>query len=48
VAGIPRSEWPIVRNHTDPTDILKPEIYDNGDAAWGSPQKAAQVAHFCK
>jgi len=46
--GFPRSEWPIVRNHTDPTDILKPEIYDNGDAAWGSPQKAAQVAHFCK
>jgi hypothetical protein len=46
--GFPRAEWPIVRNHTDPTDILKPQIYDNGDPAWGSPKKAAQVAQFCK
>ena len=46
--GFPRSEWPIVRNHTDPTDILKPEVYSNNDPAWGSPGKAAHVAQFCQ
>jgi len=45
--GFPRSQWPIVRNHTDPTDVLKPEVYSNGDPAWFSAQKAAQMAQFC-
>ena len=46
--GFPQSEWPIVRNHTAPTDILKPQVYFNNDAAWGSPGKAAHVAQFCQ
>jgi hypothetical protein len=45
--GFPHSEWPIVRNHTDPTDILKPEVYSNGDPAWLNPQKQAKMAAFC-
>ena len=45
--GFPRSQWPIVRNHTDPTDVLKPEVYTLGDPVWYNPQKAARVAQFC-
>jgi hypothetical protein len=46
--GFPRSAWPNVRNHTDPTDILKPQIYDNKDAAWNRPDRKEQVEKFCK
>ena len=45
--GFPRAQWPIVRNHTDPTDVLKPEVYTNGDPAWQNPQKAAKIAQYC-
>jgi hypothetical protein len=47
--GFPRSEWPIVRNHTDPTDILKPEVYDIDDPAWADPRKqnARAMHEFC-
>ncbi|MDB6001060.1 MAG: hypothetical protein JWP52_2759 [Rhizobacter sp.] len=45
--GFARDSWPIVRNHTDPTDILKPEVYQPGDPAWYNPQKAARVAQVC-
>ena len=45
--GFPRAQWPIVRNHTDPTDVLKPEVYTNGDPAWQNPQKASKIAQFC-
>jgi hypothetical protein len=45
--GFPRAQWPIVRNHTDPTDILKPEVYGVGDPAWFHPQKAARIQQFC-
>ena len=45
--GFPRSQWPIVRNHTDPTDVLKPEVYSTGDPVWLNPQKAAKIAQFC-
>jgi hypothetical protein len=36
-----------VRNHTDPTDVLKPEVYTNGDPAWQNPQKASKISQFC-
>ena len=42
-----RSQWPIVRNHTDPTDILKAEVYSTGDPAWFNPQKAPRISQFC-
>jgi hypothetical protein len=45
--GFPRQEWPSVRNHTDPTDILKPQVYDVQDPAWSNPGKAARIAQFC-
>ena len=45
--GFPRAEWPIVRNHTDPTDILKPQVFDINDAAWLNPRKAAAIRQFC-
>jgi hypothetical protein len=32
---------------TDPTDILKPEVYNPGDPAWFNPQKAAKIAQYC-
>jgi len=45
--GFPHEEWPIVRNHTDPTDILKPEVFDINDPAWLNPHKAQTIRQFC-
>jgi hypothetical protein len=45
--GFPREEWPNVRNHTDPTDILKPQVFDINDPAWLNPHKAASIRRFC-
>jgi hypothetical protein len=45
--GFPRSEWPIVRNHTDPTDLLKPQVFDINDPAWLNPHKASAIRRFC-
>ena len=45
--GFPRAQWPVVRNHTDPTDILKPEVYSIGDPAWQHPAKAASMQQHC-
>lgn len=45
--GFPRQFWPQIRNHTDPTDILKPEVYSPGDPAWYNPQKASRMARYC-
>jgi hypothetical protein len=45
--GFPQANWPIVRNHTDPTDILKPEVYELNDPAWESPAKHAKMNEFC-
>ncbi|MET0918917.1 MAG: hypothetical protein ABWY07_10915 [Burkholderiales bacterium] len=45
--GFARAEWPIVRNHTDPTDILKPQVFDINDPAWLNPRKGAAIRQFC-
>ena len=45
--GFPRQFWPAVRNHTDPTDILKPQVYDLLNPAWFNPQKQGRIAQFC-
>ena len=45
--GFASSKWPVIRNHTDPTDVLKPEVYQPGDPAWNNPQKAARLAQYC-
>jgi hypothetical protein len=46
--GFAKANWPIVRNHTDPTDILKPQIYDDKDDAWDYPHRKQDVDKFCK
>jgi hypothetical protein len=47
--GFARAEWPIVRNHTDPTDILKPQVYEIESPAWADPRKENKRAmrEFC-
>ena len=47
--GFPREQWPIVRNHTDPTDILKPQVYEIDNTAWADPRKENKRAmrEFC-
>lgn len=45
--GFPRALWPIVRNHTDPTDVLKPEVYNIADSVWFNPQKASAMQRYC-
>jgi hypothetical protein len=45
--GFPREEWPIVRNNTDPTDILKPQVFDANDAAWLNPHKRDSIKQYC-
>jgi hypothetical protein len=47
--GFPREQWPIVRNHTDPTDILKPQVYEIDSPAWADPKKENRRAmrEFC-
>lgn len=45
--GFPRAEWPIVRNHTDPTDMLKPQVFDVNDPAWLNPDKGPSIRHYC-
>lgn len=45
--GFPRAEWPNVRNHTDPTDLLKPQVFDINDPAWLNPHKASAIRRFC-
>lgn len=47
--GFPKSQWPIVRNHTDPTDMLKPQVFEISNPAWATPRKANRQAmrQFC-
>ena len=45
--GFPQSLWPVVRNNTDPTDILKPVVFDPDSEAWKNADKKATVAQFC-
>jgi hypothetical protein len=44
--GFPLGLWSIIRNHTDPADVLKPEVYTIGDAVWFKFEKAAEVAQL--
>jgi hypothetical protein len=45
--GFPRQFWPQIRYHTDPTDLLKLEVYSAGDPAWFNPEKAVRIAEYC-
>ena len=45
--GFPHQFWPVVRNHTDPTDILKPEVYEPFNPIWFNPEKQRRIAQYC-
>jgi hypothetical protein len=34
-------------HQTDPTDVLKPEVFDVNDPAWLNPDKASVIRRFC-
>jgi hypothetical protein len=47
--GFPQEEWPIVRNHTDPTDLLKPQVFEINSPAWDDLRRDNRRAmrEFC-
>lgn len=45
--GFPSSEWPEVRWLTDPSDTLKPMVFDVNDRAWDRHGKSRRVTDFC-
>jgi hypothetical protein len=45
--GFPSSEWPALRWLVDPTDTLKPMVFDVHDQAWDRRGKAQRIAEFC-
>jgi L-ascorbate metabolism protein UlaG (beta-lactamase superfamily) len=45
--GFPSSEWPEFRWLTDPTDTLKPMVFDVNDPAWDRRGKSQRIAQFC-
>jgi len=45
--GMPRAEWPDVRWLIDPTDYLRPIVFDANDKAWKDPRKERKLREFC-
>jgi hypothetical protein len=45
--GFPSDEWPSIRWLTDPSDTLKPMVFDVNDRAWNSLGKGRRIAEFC-
>ena len=45
--GFPREDWPSIRWLTDPSDTLKPMVFDVNDNAWESRGKHRRIAQFC-
>jgi hypothetical protein len=45
--GFSKELWPVIRNHVDPSDVLKPEVYTPSDPYWSNADKAARMARFC-
>jgi hypothetical protein len=45
--GFPSDQWPSIRWLTDPTDTLKPMVFDVSDRAWSSHGKGPRIAEFC-
>jgi hypothetical protein len=45
--GFPSDEWPSIRWLTDPSDTLKPMVFDVNDRAWSSQGKGRRIAEFC-
>ncbi len=45
--GRPREEWPEIRWLIDPTDYLKPIVFDSTSSAWANPLKQERMSRFC-
>jgi L-ascorbate metabolism protein UlaG (beta-lactamase superfamily) len=45
--GFPREDWPAIRWLTNPSDHLKPMVFDVDNDAWDAPGKEARFAQFC-
>jgi hypothetical protein len=45
--NIPKAEWPEIRWLVDPTDYMRPIVFDLGSSLWNNPEKAARVSKFC-
>jgi hypothetical protein len=45
--GFPRDQWPSIRWLTDPSDHLKPMVFEIDNDAWRSVGKRGRVADFC-
>jgi hypothetical protein len=45
--GFSSDEWPSIRWLTDPSDTLKPMVFDVNDRAWESHGKGQRIAEFC-
>jgi hypothetical protein len=45
--GLPKSQWPEIRWLIDPTDYLRPIVFDTADPAWKDPNKERTLAELC-
>jgi hypothetical protein len=45
--GFPREDWPSIRWLTDPSDTLKPMVFDVNDNAWETRGKSRAIAKYC-
>jgi len=45
--GLPRSEWPDIRWLIDPTDYLKPIVFDTSDKGWRDDRKERKLREVC-
>jgi hypothetical protein len=45
--SIPKAEWPEIRWLVDPTDYMRPIVFDLGSPLWSNPAKAARVGRYC-
>ena len=45
--GMPRDEWPEIRWLIDPTDYLRPIVFDVNDRNWRSSEKERKMKSWC-
>ncbi len=45
--GVPRTEWPAIRWLIDPTDYLRPIVFDTNDDAWRDRRKESLIGQYC-
>jgi hypothetical protein len=45
---LPKEEWPDIRWPVDPTDYLRPIVFDVGSSLWTNPAKAVAMNKLCR